>query len=162
MHNPDIILAISPITTFPLIPVDLVIAPIQLQQGVAPPRSSSTRLALQRRRPVRLPHHRVLQTHRAPAALLLRMVPVYVSHAHPPAAGVASPGPRPGRLSADRPLGVVLAGLEGERLPRRDERDVQDLPAPGAVGGEDARGANPELDQEVGLEGGGHPAVVKV
>ena len=120
-------------------------------------RSTSTSLTLQRCCPVSLPHHRVTQTHRATASLLLRLVPVYVPHTHP-----ASSGPRARRLGADGPLGVVLRSLEGERLPRVDERDVQDLPALRAVGGEDARGANPELDQEVWLEGGGHPGVVQV
>lgn len=119
--------------------------------------SSSTRLTLQRRRAVSLPHHWILQTHSAAASLLLRLVPVNVSHTHP-----ASSGPRPRRHSADCPLGVVLAGLKGKRLPWGDERDVQDLPAQRAVGGEDASGANPELDQEVGLEGGGYPGVVQV
>ena len=119
--------------------------------------SSSTSLTLQSCCPVSLPHHRVMQTHRATASLLLRLVPVYVSHAHP-----ASSVPRAGRLGADGPLGVVLRSLEGERLPRVDERDVQDLPALRAVGGEDAPGANPELDQQVWLEGGGHPGVVQV
>ena len=119
--------------------------------------SSSTSLTLQSCCPVSLPHHRVMQTHRATASLLLRLVPVYVSHAHP-----ASSVPGAGRLGADGPLGVVLRSLEGERLPRVDERDVQDLPALRAVGGEDAPGANPELDQQVWLEGGGHPGVVQV
>ncbi len=119
--------------------------------------SSFTSLTLQRRSPVSLPHHWVLQTHRATASLLLRLVPVYVSHTHP-----ASSGPWPARLGADSPLGVVLAGLEGERLPWVDDLDIQNLPAQRAVGGEDACGANPELDQEVWLEGGGHPGVVQV
>ena len=106
--------------------------------------SSSTRLTLQRRRSVSLPDHWIPQTHRAAASLLFRLVPVNVSHTHP-----ASSCPRPSRLGANRPLGVVLAGLESERLPRGDGLDVQDTPAPRAVGGEDASGANPELDQEV-------------
>lgn len=120
-------------------------------------RSSSASLTLQRRCPVSLPHHRVLQTHRATATPLLRLVSIYVSHTHP-----ASSSPGPGRFGADSPLGVVPAGLEGERLPWVNECDVQDLPAQWAVGGEDARGANPELDQEVWLEGGSHPGVVQV
>lgn len=107
-------------------------------------RFSSTALALQRRRPVRLPHHGVLQTHRAAAPLLLRLVPVDVSHTHP-----SPSGPHPARRGADGPLRVVLAVLEVERLPRVDELDVQDLPSQRAVGGEDACGANPELDQEI-------------
>lgn len=96
-------------------------------------RSSSTSLTLKRCRPVSLPNHWVLQTHRATASILLCLVPVYVSHTYP-----ASPGPHSCRLGADSPLGVVLGGLEGERLPWVDESDVQDLPAQRAVGGEDS------------------------
>lgn len=103
-----------------------------------------TVLALQRCRSVSLPNHWILQAHCSSTALLLRLVPVYVPHAHP-----ASPRPSPRRFGADRPLGVVLGVLEGVGLARADERDVQNLPAQRAVGGEDARGANPELNQEV-------------
>lgn len=107
-------------------------------------RSSSTLLPLRRSRPVGLPHDRVLQTHRPAAALLLRLVAVDVAHAHP-----ASPAPRgPGRGGADGPLGVVRAAFEGE-LPQLDDSDVQDLPVAGAVGGQNAAGVNPKLDQEV-------------
>lgn len=119
--------------------------------------SPSTSITLQGRCPVSLPHHRVLLTHGATAALLLCHVPIYVSHAHP-----ASSGAGAGRRRTDSPLGVVLADTEGERLPRVDEFDVQDFPAQGAVGRENASGADPELDQEIGLEGGSHPAVVQV
>lgn len=107
--------------------------------------------------PVGLPNHRVLQTHRAAATLLLRLISVYVSHTHP-----ASPSPRPGRVGADSPLGVVLAGLEGEWLSWVYECDVQDFPALCAVWGEDAWRVNPELDQQVWLEGWSHPGVVQV
>lgn len=107
-------------------------------------RFSSTLLPLHRSLPVGLPHGRVLQTHGPAAALLLRLVAVDVAHAHP-----ASPAPRgPGRGGADGPLGVVHAAFEGE-LPHLDEGDVQDLPVAGAVGGQNASGVNPKLDQEV-------------
>lgn len=114
-------------------------------------RPPSTVLTLQGCSPVGFPHHGVLQTHGPTTTLLLRLVTVDVAHTHPAA--------RPG---AHRPLGVVLAGLEGEDVARVEERDVQDLPAPRAVGRQDSCGADPELDQEVGLEGGGHPGVVQV
>lgn len=116
-----------------------------------------TSLTFENGGPVGLPNHRVLQTHRAAAALFLRLVSIYVSHTHP-----ATSGPWPGRAGADSPLGVVLAGLECEWLARVNECDVQDFPAQWAVWGEDTWGVNPELDQEVWLEGWSHPGVVQV
>lgn len=74
-------------------------------------------LPLQRRRSIGLPHYWVPKTHCPAAALLLRLVPVDVAHTHPAA---CCPAPRGGRVGADGPLGVVLAGFEGKRLTRLD------------------------------------------
>lgn len=101
--------------------------------------SSSTIRIFQNCRPVSLPHHRVSQTHRASPPLLLGLVPIYVSDARP----------APGSRGAHSPLGVVLAGLEIERLSWVYESDVQDLPSQRAVRREDPGGTNPELHQEV-------------
>lgn len=118
-------------------------------------RCSSTSFTLQRSCPICFPHHRVPLTHSATATFLLGFIPIYISHTHPPTS-------RPSRVGADSPLGVVLAGLKGERLAWVEECDIQDLPAQWAVGGKDPSGANPELDQEIWLEGWSHPGVVEV
>lgn len=116
---------------------------------------SLTVLTVQGRCSVSLPHHRITMTHCASTPLLLSLISVYVPDTHPASTS-------PSLTGAHRPFGVVLAGLEGERLPRVEELDVQDLPVIRAVGRKDARGANPELDQEVWLEGWGHPRVIQI
>lgn len=119
--------------------------------------SSSTTLIIHNCCPVSLPHHRVSQTHGSSATLLLSHIPIDVPYTHPPA---SSPGTS--CLGAHSPLGVVLAGLKFRRLSRVYSCDVQDLPSQGAVRRKDPCGTNPELDQEVRLEGRGHPGMVEV
>lgn len=114
------------------------------------------RLALQRRRSIRLPHAHVLPAHGPAPSLLLRLVPVNVPHAHP------GPAPRPASSGAHRPFGVIFRGTEGPLAARREQVYVQNLPAGGAVGWEDAGGATPELHQQVRLQRGSHPGVVQV
>lgn len=116
---------------------------------------SLTVLTVQGRCSVSLPHHRITMTHCASTPLLLSLISIYVPDTHPASTS-------PSLTGAHRPFGVVLAGLEGERLPRVEELDVQDLPVIRAVGRKDARGANPELDQEVWLEGWGHPCMIQI
>lgn len=94
-------------------------------------------------------------THCAPTPLLFSLISIYVPDTHPASTS-------PSLTGAHRPFGVVLAGLEGERLPRVEQLDVQDLPVLRAVGRKDAWGANPELDQEIWLEGWGHPRMVQI
>lgn len=123
-----------------LIHISLVV-PCILYVHITPASPSPAHLTLQRRCPIGLPHRGVLQTHRPAPSLLLSLVAVDVAHTHPASSSIQ---PTPGGTHG--PLGVVVGGLEGDPAAWGDKLDVQDLPAQGAVRGQDASGADPELD----------------
>lgn len=109
---------------------------------------STTGLALQGSRAIGLPHHGILSAHCTPTSLFLGLVTVDVSYADPAARG---PNSSVAAAGTDRPLRVILCSLERDALAWGNEIYVEDFPARRAVRGQEASGAAPELNQQVGL-----------
>lgn len=109
---------------------------------------STTGLALQGSRAIGLPYHSILAAHCTPTSLFLRLVTVDVSYADPAAQCPTSSAAAAG---TDRPLRVILCSLERDALAWGNEIYVENFPAWRAVRGQEASGATPELNQQVGL-----------